>query len=238
MANIFLDIGAHIGESLEIAIKPKYSFDRLIEVEPSFHAIKYLRKYRDSRIEILPVGFGSNNGNVKLHGAGSVGASIHLDKTPWWNTSEIIQIVKFSTWFKSNIQKTDSVWLKINVEGAENEIVDEILLLNDYKFKSILISFDVEKVPNLRGMKGELIRKLNTFPGIESWRERTRDYQVEDWLDEQSILSRNSNLLENFIAAMGLKLPISRRFRRLVRPLIPRKLWLFLAIKLGPNRKR
>ena len=238
VTKIFLDLGAHIGESLEIAMKSKYSFDRLLEIEPSSHARKILKKYRDSRIEILPIGFGSNDKKVILYGAGSVGASIHYDKTPWWSKNETVQIVKFSTWYKSNIKKTDLVYLKINIEGAENEIIDEILLLKDFEIQSVLISFDVEKVPSLKEMKNELNDKLNSFKGIKLWRERTKDFQVEEWLDGQTELGKKPTLKEKFIELMGLKLPFSRSLRKLARPLFPKQIWLYLAIKFGPNRKR
>jgi hypothetical protein len=35
METIFIDIGAHIGESIEIACNKKYNFTRIIAIEPS-----------------------------------------------------------------------------------------------------------------------------------------------------------------------------------------------------------
>ena len=38
--NIFLDIGANIGSSVETALN--FNFDKIIAIEPSFFCIKYL----------------------------------------------------------------------------------------------------------------------------------------------------------------------------------------------------
>lgn len=37
MKTILLDIGAHVGESIEIACNKKYNFTRIIAIEPSAH---------------------------------------------------------------------------------------------------------------------------------------------------------------------------------------------------------
>jgi len=98
MKTIFLDIGAHVGESIEIACNKKYNFTRIIAIEPSTHCYQYLQKYKDPRIEIYKIGLGNSNKITSLFGAGSVGASLFFEKTPYWSQDEKVQILKFSQW--------------------------------------------------------------------------------------------------------------------------------------------
>ena len=44
---IFLDIGAHTGETLNEVLKEKYAFDRVICFEPSNICMPSLKKYAD-----------------------------------------------------------------------------------------------------------------------------------------------------------------------------------------------
>lgn len=199
--------------------------------------MNYLRKFRDKRIEIVPFGFGEEDKTITLYGAGSVGGSIFPDKKSWWNTKESIRVLKFSNWYKTNISKIDQVWLKINVEGAELEIIRELSKLSDYAIKSMLVSFDVDKVPSLKGKRLELIKLLNNLPNLQ-WFERTNSFQVEEWLNSTASIGRSTRLLSRIKTSFGVGIPISRKIRRFIKPFIPKSIWLKLALKFGPNRKR
>ena len=236
MRKVFIDIGAHIGESIEIASSKKYNFDVIYAVEPSPYCQKYLNKFKDQRIKIIPFGFGSENKSTILFGSGSVGASIFLEKTPYWAVNEKINILKFSEWYLYNITKNDLVWIKLNAEGAELEIIQELRYIHTRKIVSILISFDVEKIPSLQKEKKELIKKL------ENWQipfnERRQGFGVNEWLDNFHQVKAEINL-SNFLHVMvRLDVPWSRNIRRIIKPLVPNSIWLFFAIKFGPNRKR
>jgi hypothetical protein len=236
MRNVFIDIGAHIGESIEIATSKKYSFDVIYAVEPSPFCQKYLKKYTDQRIRIIPFGFGSDNKSTTLFGSGSVGASIFLEKTPYWSVNEKINILKFSEWYLDKITKNDLVWIKLNAEGAELEIIQELRYIHTRKIVSILISFDVEKIPSLQKEKKELIKIL------ENWQipfnERRQGFEVNEWLDNFHQIKAEINLSNFLHIMMRLDIPWFRNIRRIIKPLVPNSIWLFLAIKYGAKRKR
>ena len=236
MRKVFIDIGAHIGESIEIVTSKKYNFDFIYAVEPSPFCQKYLNKFKDQRIEIIPFGFGSENKSTTLFGSGSVGASIFLEKTPYWSVNERINILKFSQWYYDNITENDLVWIKLNAEGAELEIIQELRYIHTRKIVSMLISFDVEKIPSLQKEKKELIKIL------ENWQipfnERRQGFEVNEWLDNFHQIKAEINLSNFLHVMMRLDVPWSRNIRRIIKPLIPNSIWLFLAIKFGPNRKR
>ena len=236
MRKVFIDIGAHIGESIEIASSKNYNFDVIYAVEPSPFCQKYLNKFKDQRVKIIPFGFGSENKSTILFGSGSVGASIFLEKTPYWAVNEKINILKFSEWYLYNITKNDLVWIKLNAEGAELEIIQELRYIHTRKIVSILISFDVEKIPSLQKEKKELIKKL------ENWQipfnERRQGFGVNEWLDNFHQIKAEINLSNFLHVMMRLDVPWSRNIRRIIKPLVPKSIWLFFAIKFGPNRKR
>lgn len=238
MSNVFIDIGAHIGESIEIATSKKYIFDVIYAVEPSPFCQKYLNKYKDHRTKIIPFGFGSENKSTILFGSGSVGASIFPEKTPFWSLNEKINILKFSQWYNGNITENDLVWIKLNAEGAELEIIQELRYIHYPKnIVSILISFDVEKIPNLQKKKPELIKIL--FENLQiPFYERRQGFEVKEWLGDFHQLEAEIKLSNFFHRIMRLDIPWYRNVRRLIKPLMPYSFWLFIAIKFGPNRKR
>jgi len=238
MRNVFIDIGAHIGESIEIATSKKYSFDAIYAVEPSPFCQKYLNKYTDQRIRIIPFGFGSENKLTTLFGSGSVGASVFVEKIPYWSVNEKINIRKFSQWYNSNITGNDLVWIKLNAEGAELGIIQELRYIhNRKKIVSILISFDVEKIPSMQKERKELIKILVEELSIPFY-ERRKGFEIKEWLDDFYQIKAEINLSIFFQRMMRLDIPWYRNVRRLIRPLLPYRFWLFLAIKFGPNKKR
>ena len=238
MANVFIDIGAHIGESIEIAISKKYMFDVIYAIEPSSYCQKYLNRYKDERIKIIQTGFGSENRSTTLFGAGSVGASIFLEKTPYWSFNEKINIIKFSDWYNDNITKNDLVWIKLNAEGAELEIIQELkYIFNRHTIISFLISFDVEKIPSLQKEKMALVNILEQDLQIP-YNERKQGFEVEDWLNGFNQIRSKRNFYNFVYSKLRPDLPWSRNTRRIIKPLIPHKIWLFIAIKIGPNKKR
>ena len=54
---IFLDVGAHKGQTLKIALEEKYGFDKIYCFEPVSECCDVLRTYRDERVTICEYGF-------------------------------------------------------------------------------------------------------------------------------------------------------------------------------------
>ena len=238
MRNVFIDIGAHIGESIEIATSKKYNFDEIYAIEPSTYCQKYLDKYKDKRLRIIQIGFGSETRSTTLFGAGSVGASIFLEKTPYWSLNEEINIIKFSEWYNKNIAETDLVWIKLNAEGSELEIIQELkYIVNQNTIMSFLISFDVEKIPSLKKEKMKLMSILEQDLRIP-YSVRKQGFEVEEWLNSFNQIKNKSSLYNFFYTKLRPDLPWSRNIRRIIKPVIPHKIWLITAVKLGPNKKR
>jgi hypothetical protein len=85
--------------------------------------------------------------------------------------------------------------------------------------------------------KKELIEILVEKLSIPFY-ERRQGFEVKEWLDDFYQIKAEINLSNFFQRMMRLDIPWYRNVRRLIRPLIPYRFWLFLAIKFGPNKKR
>jgi hypothetical protein len=174
---------------------------------------------------------------MTLFGAGSVGASLFLEKEPYWSTNETITIYKFSEWYLRNIDKDSLVYIKINVEGSEIEIIPELKLIDTSNIVSILVSFDIEKIPSLNRDKKLLIDILSNqlkIPFIE----RTKSFDVKEWLESFEEIKHKRNQSDFINSILRTDIPISRNVRRIIKPFIPRPIWLKFALKFGPNKKR
>lgn len=156
---MFLDIGAHDGETAAVVARPEYRFDRIVCFEPASACIAKLEKLRtkDKRIEVCPFGLAGRNGKVEMHGAGSVGGSILGGDGP----TETIDLVDAAQWFRSNLDQQDFIVVKANCEGAEVEILER--LLDDGLIGwavSFLVMFDIRMFPGGCQKEVEIRRRL------------------------------------------------------------------------------
>ena len=240
ISNIFIDVGAHTGESLEEAVRGVYKLDVIHAIEPSHFGYNKIKKIRDKRIILHNIGVADYNGTAKLYGSGAVGASLFKDKKQLWNKTEEVVIRKFSNWLNENIPTNAQCFVKINVEGSEISILKEILQSTKKDcIKSILLSIDVYKVPSLKKHQAEFEAILKKYPiNIKVRNEKEIDIAIANWLKgEISIIESNTvrKVLSDFFRP---ELPLLRNIRRVIKPLFPRKIWVYFALKFGPNRSR
>jgi hypothetical protein len=106
------------------------------------------------------------------------------------------------------------IWLKVNVEGAEKEIIEEMTLLRDYQFRSILVSFDVQKIPSRIGVKKNLEFILREEVQV-SFKERSSSFGVAEWL-QATTHSQPIRLRELPRVVFRSKLPLFRNVRRMI----------------------
>jgi FkbM family methyltransferase len=123
---LFIDVGAHLGESLEVALDPRFDFSRIYALEPASTCVSILEKYRDTRVVVCPFGLSDKDHSADLFGAGLLGASIYSQKefldprSP--DMVERIELRRASTWLEENTEQGDEIFLKLNCEGSECDI--------------------------------------------------------------------------------------------------------------------
>jgi FkbM family methyltransferase len=238
MQNSLIDIGAHFGEALEETLRPVYNIDRVYAIEPSSVAIKKISRFKDNRLNIHPIAVSNYNGKATLFSAGSVGGSLFPDKQRHWKSTEVINVFKFSEWAFSNLDRTENLFIKINAEGSELFILEEITkICKEFKVKSILLSVDIEKVPSLLRYRDELHKLILDFPAPITIREdKEIKIALNKWLNNSGLRSNiGKYLLSDLFRSY---LPYSRNILRFIKPLFPKKVWLLVALKIGPNHAR
>jgi FkbM family methyltransferase len=237
MNNIFIDVGAHIGESLEEALRPIYDLNEVIAIEPSSFGYKKLIKFRDSRLTIHKTAVSNFEGETTLYAAGSVGGSLFPDKSRHWPDIESVIVTKFSRFFHEYVNKDSNIYVKINIEGSEYFLLSEILLMAKiYNFKSILLSIDLPKVPSLAIYQRDLTLLINNFPIKIFYRTSQEvDKSLAEYFKSNDLLKKR-NLRIRFKDMLRAFLPTDRNFRRIIKPLFPKVIWVNFALKFGPNR--
>ncbi|MEY4371344.1 MAG: hypothetical protein RL219_113 [Actinomycetota bacterium] len=145
---VFLDIGGHTGETLRIALDPKWAFDRIHVFEPASHCWPLLDELADHRTVVHRFGLWDSDARLELHNPGAIGASVMADKDPV-TSSEWCEFRDAATWFAEHLSPDDDVIAKVNVEGAEVEVIARLAAMDQLRrIRSLFIHFDAAKSPS------------------------------------------------------------------------------------------
>ena len=158
---IFLDVGAHTGETLRAAVDPRFGFDHIACFEPVPQCCQKLARFRDPRISVHSFGLWNQTTAQPLHAPGSVGASVFAEKVKWATSAEIVHFVRASDWFRDNLSGDDTVYVKVNCEGAECDIIEDLIDSHEIdKVDAMLVYFDIRKIPGQRYRADQTIKRL------------------------------------------------------------------------------
>lgn len=234
---VFIDVGAHFGEVLFEILKPKYGFERVICIEPSKLGEIRLRKFSDKRVEIHNWAAWDSNGEKTLYSAGSVGGSLFEDKPQHWDSSEVVKTRDFKDFFDSNFNESHEIYMKLNIEGAEYFVLRHLFSPpnKSWKIESILLSIDLPKVPSLKSKRNELLDFLEKNQVRFDYRNSSDPAEAAKlWLDSKFSLEKVSPRLWLRYFSQVPKFYV---IRKLLRPVFPKRIWLWLAKTFGPNRR-
>ena len=160
---IFLDVGSHFGDTLDEVIKEDHKFDKIYAFEPSTHCFDKLEKYKNDIVTINNFGLSHHSGDTNLYDTGTGAASIYEDKCDLVdkNVVEKIKLVEASKWISENISPEDTIYLKLNCEGSECDIIENLLKNGVYDMiDHIMIDFDVRKIPSQHHRQQEILDLL------------------------------------------------------------------------------
>ena len=171
---MFLDVGAHTGETLAEVRDPRYHFDRIACFEPASECWPEIERLADERVELVRAALYIHDGELLLHDPGSIGASLSAEKATGPRT-ERCQVIDAARWFATEIRQDDHVYVKINVEGAECDLLEYLMSSGELsKIDHLMVHFDVRKIPAQRHRADELSIALDAS-GI-------------DWVDASTIM--------------------------------------------------
>lgn len=149
---VLLDVGAHFGESLLAAKVDKWGFDHIYCFEPTSAGVQPLIELSkdDPRISILPYGLWNRSESKDIYSPGSLAASVDqiwATRDKGFTTSETCDFVRASDWFKSNLNDSDSIWMKVNIEGSEIEVLTDLLDSGEIrKVDHLVVHLDAARV--------------------------------------------------------------------------------------------
>lgn len=185
---LFLDIGAHIGETLTVAQDPRWAFDRIFCFEPAPQCWEHLESIADDRTEILRFGLWNADTCRTLHDPGLIGASIFANKADSSDTIDV-ELRDAAKWFHANISVDDEVVMKVNCEGAECDVLDHLLESGELaKVDELVVHFDVRKVPGLEE------RELLTRAGLAA--QAVPYHAAEDVFFGRNVTEKTRNWLD------------------------------------------
>lgn len=151
MRSIFLDVGAHNGQTAREVLKPHYTFTDIWCFEPvpaqraALHALS-----TDVRFKVIDFGLSNRTREAEVYGDNSdMGASLYANMKKRGNDKVThCKFVSATEFFKDKIYPTDLIVMKLNCEGSECDILNDLLDSGEAsKIANVLIDFDVQKVP-------------------------------------------------------------------------------------------
>jgi len=186
---VFLDVGAHEGWTLHAVRDPKYGFDRIYCFEPAASCWAALENVPDARVTVCRFGLWNRNAEHLLYDPGSHGASLFADKFRKQPPGQLCRFVRATDWFREHLREEDEIYVKLNCEGAECDIVEDLLESGELvRVRSVMIDPDVRKIPSLAHREGELRERLvrsgltNYFMEDEVMVGDTHRGRIQNWL--------------------------------------------------------
>jgi len=180
---IFIDVGAHEGQTIETVLAPEFKIDLVYAFEPSPTCYGILLKNfsGNSKVIILNFGLWKETQELLLHNESTQGASIYSDYQTTWKghgKETLCSFVKASEWFRNNLGGGE-IFLKLNCEGCECEIINDLIDSGEFnKLKAVLVDYDVRKSSSLRCQEAELKKRIaclnidNVFMYMDPYRAR------------------------------------------------------------------
>ena len=148
---IFLDIGGHLGQSVEVALDGAWRFDEVHTFEPHPEYARHIsERFADAvhsgRLTVHQEAVGGHDGEVQLFGDnGAGGATVIsglLSSEAIHVAARLIDINRFLAGFAAD----DRIYLKLNCEGGEVAILDRMCAwAGPAQLAGIMADFDIAK---------------------------------------------------------------------------------------------
>lgn len=157
---IFLDIGAHYGETLDEVLSPRWRFDLVYAFEPDPDAVarieaKFAQAIVDGRLIIVPAALSNRDGEADLFGGNEGGgASLYAEKENIDAAKHVpVRLISSSRYMAETFKDGDVILAKLNCEGGEVDILKDLSASGEIqKIAGLVVDFDIRKV---RGRRAE-----------------------------------------------------------------------------------
>lgn len=172
MSTIYVDVGSRGGQQINWALP---FVDFVYGFEPSPRSFNEMRPLfiDNPRVILYNCGMWNKTCDMEMFNDGAAGGTIFSDfqSTGPVRNRAMVTMVKASSWFRDNLNQRDKIILKLNCEGSECDILNDLLDSGEYsKVHTCLVDFDVRKCPSKKHEEPELMARLkslginNVFP--------------------------------------------------------------------------
>jgi len=195
----FIDCGANIGQTIEWALSVFKDFDvQVNSFEPlplNFNIIK--EKFsQNSNVTVKQVAVSTSYGSSTFYcqntgartGSTLVKVKLYLNE----NDSIEVETIDLADWIKKNTSKEELTILKIDVEGAEYELLPHLLKNNINEMIDYwLIEYHSTKIPISKDDAKQIeLNVSNSVKHVFDWArpdlvkdQLTKTIEMKDWLD-------------------------------------------------------
>jgi hypothetical protein len=107
---VFLDVGGHMGETVSVAMEPRWGFHRLWTFEPTSVCVSALRELTadDDRVMVVPAGWWSSDTAMDIDDPGLLHASVEAAASRHGRV-ERCQFIDAASWMAENLGIDDQV---------------------------------------------------------------------------------------------------------------------------------
>lgn len=191
---IILDIGANDGCSIR-KFKDILKKENIINYKIfSFEAVPFFKKYleleKDANVEIIYklCSIDNKKKNIYLSGESGSGSSIYKDKiTNKIREDVFIECESIDLFeFIKNLPKHDKLWIKMDVEGGEYELIPHLYKNNFLsKIDKLYIEWHYEKIHSISKKQHMETVKMLGNSHVELWRTepKYRKYNNNEYLE-------------------------------------------------------
>jgi FkbM family methyltransferase len=174
--NIFIDLGAHNGDTLEMAYKKYSYFDMFVGFEPVPCLADQARKRFSSKKIVIndSAAWIKNEENVKLYLSRkkykkhlmSNGSTLFGSKLTGCIDPKVYiraKVIDFSEFLENNFKCNDYIILKCNIEGSEYDVLEHLIKTGNISFiNKLYCAWHFHKIKGIdKERHDKLVEKLN-----------------------------------------------------------------------------
>jgi FkbM family methyltransferase len=173
--NVFIDLGSHFG-----AITRKFIASKLYSPDFVLHAFEPNPVIGDAVFSAYPSGVIIHreaawivDGEIEFYinrNPKKQGSSIHREKITGNLDKENpvkVKTIDFGKWLKNNFQKTDNIIVKSNIEGAEYELFNQMMLDETITYiKCLFLRRHWKKIGMSINDDMDFVERLLQVPGL------------------------------------------------------------------------
>jgi FkbM family methyltransferase len=164
---VFIDVGGYQGHSTLAALDPIFGFHRIYCFEPVPDLARRLRDtINDCRVVVIQACLSNRDGTALMYHAGTLAGTIFEDGPSYGGEGfeVVVPTISAASFAKSCLAYGDFVRIKLNCEGAEIDIIEDLIQArSEALLENALIDFDARKVASLKARLVGVISQLDTL---------------------------------------------------------------------------